>query len=97
LGLIAIVLLVLWAITCLYSPLAEYKPTAMVGLRVAILLAVFWLAWPDLVRQPRWVWLALPIGLLVVIFARGVLILALPALSGALAVFLVYRRLRRPT
>jgi hypothetical protein len=91
------VLLGLAAIVKLYPPLAEYEPVAMVGLRIGIVLAVFWLAWPDLDRLPRWAWFALPIGLILVIFARGVLFFALPILAAALAVFLVYRRIRRPT
>lgn len=66
------------------------------GLRVAMVLGAFWLAWPDLQRLPRWAWFALPIGLLAVVFARGVLIYAAPALVVATAVYLIYRRLRRP-
>ena len=97
LGLIALLLLAFAAIACLVSSLAEYKPIALAGLRVGIVLAVFWLAWPDLNRLPRWVWFALPIGLVLVIYARGVLIFAAPLLGAAMGVYLLYRRIRRPT
>ena len=97
LGLIALALLAFGAIACLCPPLADYQVLALGGLRVGIVLGVFWLAWPDLIRQPRWVWFALPIGLIAVVFARGILIFAAPLLAATLAVYLLYRRLRRPT
>jgi len=84
------------AIVWLCPPLAGYQPAALAGLRVGIVLGVFWLAWPDVERLPRWIGFALPVGLIIVVYARGVLVYAVPLLAAALAVYLVYRRLRRP-
>jgi len=53
------------------------------------------LAWPDLDRLPRWLWIAVPIGIVAVIYVRSVLIYAAPILAAALAIYLLYRRLRR--
>ena len=97
LGLIVLVLLGFAAITCLYPPLEDYRVAALVGLRIGIVLGVFWLAWPDLDRLPRWAWFALPVGLIVVTYARGILIYAAPLLAAMIAIYLFYRRMRRPT
>jgi hypothetical protein len=96
LGLIAISFFGFAALTCLSPRLAAYQPAGLMGLRIGMVLAVLWLAWPDLERLPRWAWFAVPIGLIVVIYARGVLVYLLPLLAAALAAYLVYRRLRRP-
>jgi hypothetical protein len=94
-GLIALVLLGFAAVVCLYRPMAMYQAAALVGLRMGLVLGAFWLAWPDLHRLPRWVWFALPIGLLVVVYAKGVLVYAAPILIVATLGYLVFRRLRR--
>ena len=95
LGLIALASLGAAVVASLYPPLALYKPAAQTVLRIGIVLGAFWLAWPDLHRLPGWAWFALPIALVLIIFARGLLIYALPPLALALVAFLVYRRLRR--
>ena len=96
LGLIAIVFLGFAALICLTPSLVAYQPAGLMGLRIGMVLAALWLAWPDLQRLPRWTWFAMPIGLIVVICARGALVYVLPSLATALAIYLVYRRLRRP-
>ena len=40
--------------------------------------SAFWLAWPDLHRLPRWFWYVLPIGFLVLIYARTYLLFLIP-------------------
>ena len=52
-------------------PLAPYQAAGDMGLRVGLVLGVFWLAWPDLHRLPRWVWYVLPIGVVALIYAKG--------------------------
>ena len=69
LGLIALASLALAAVLC-YSPLATYQAAGAMGLRVGLVLGVLWLAWPDLHRLPRWAWYVLPIGCVVLIYAR---------------------------
>ena len=97
LGLIALALLGLGTITSLIPSLADYQVLALGGLRVGIVLGVLWLAWPDLDRLPRWAWIALAVGLVAVIYARSILIFAAPLLGAAIVIYLLYRRLRRPT
>jgi hypothetical protein len=46
--------------------------------------------------MPGWFWFALPIGLLAVLYLKGILVYILPALAGLLLVYLFYRKLRRP-
>jgi hypothetical protein len=96
LGVIALGMLGLAAIAGFYPPLAEYQAAGKIMLRIGILLVVFWLAWPDIDRLPRWFWFALPIILVMMIYARGALIYAAPLLAAATAIFLLYRRLRGP-
>jgi hypothetical protein len=96
LGLIALGFFAMAAIACLYPPLATYQGAGLMGLRIGMVLGVLWLAWPDLDRLPRWLWFAVPIGIVVIVYARGVLVYAAPLLASVLAVYLVYRRLRRP-
>jgi hypothetical protein len=95
-GIIALVLVGLAGVVCLYPPLEDYRAAAFVALRVGIVMGVLWLAWPDLNRLPRWAWFALPIGLIALIYARPIVVYALPVLVVATAVYLIYRRLRRP-
>jgi hypothetical protein len=61
-----------------------------------MVLGVLWLALPDLDRLPRWFWFALPVGIVVITYARGAFLYAAPLLAVALAAYLVYRRLRKP-
>jgi len=83
------------AITCCYPPLASYQPAAGIGLRIGSVLGVLWLAWPDLHRLPSWVWYALPIGLVMLIYARGYLVLLFPAFVVAMSLYLLYRKVWR--
>ena len=60
-----------------------------------LVLGVFWLAWPDLHRLPRWVWYVLPIGFVVLIYARGFLVFLIPALAMAAIFYMLYRKVWR--
>jgi hypothetical protein len=95
-GLMALVLLGIAVVVCMYAPLEGYRAGALVGMRVGIVLGVLWLAWPDLDRLPRWAWFVLPAGLIALIYVKGVVVYALPVLIAATAAYLFYRRLRRP-
>jgi hypothetical protein len=95
LGLVTLASFALAAITSWYAPLAPYQPLAAMALRFGLVLGVFWLAWPDLHRLPRWLWYALPIGLVVVFFARAYLFLLLPTFVVALGLYLFYRKVWR--
>jgi hypothetical protein len=65
------------------------------GLRIGLVLGAFWLAWPDLHRLPSWVWCVLPIGLVLVIYAKGILVFLIPAFVAATIFYLLYRRVWR--
>jgi hypothetical protein len=95
LGLIALVLLGMATAVCLYPRLATYQAAGFMGMRIGMVLGVLWLAWPDLSRLPGWSWLVLPIGLVLLTYARSVFLYAFPLFAAALAVYLVYRKLRR--
>ena len=95
LGLIALASLVSSAFIYWCPPLAPYQAFGAMGLRVGLVLGVFWLALPDLDRLPPWVWYALPIGLVALIFVKGALVFLLPAFAGATALYLLYRKLWR--
>ena len=92
LGLIALASFALAVIPYGCPPLARYQTAGDMGLRVALVLGVFWLAWPDLHRLPRWVWFALPLGLVALRYAKPVLIFLLPAFVVATAAYLLYRK-----
>jgi hypothetical protein len=95
LGLIALGFFAIAVIVSVYPPLMTYQAAGLMGLRIGMLLGVLWLAWSDLGRLPRWLWFAVPIGIVVIVYARGVLVYAAPLLATVLAVYLLYRRLRR--
>jgi hypothetical protein len=95
LGFITLASFAFAAIVGCYSPLAPYQPAAEMGLRVALVLGVLWLAWPDLHRLPRWVWYVLPIGLLALRYARGMLFFLVPAFAVTTFLYLLYRKLWR--
>ncbi len=97
LGLIALASLSLAAILLGYQPLAAYEATATLALRAGLILGVVWLAWPDLDRLPRWVWYALPIGILGLIYAKGALFVLIPALVAATSLYLLYRKVWGPS
>jgi hypothetical protein len=95
LGLIALASFAWAAIPYCYPPLSTYEAAGSMGLRIGILLGAFWLAWPELHRMPRWVWFALPIGYVVLWYARGRMVFLIPALVSATVFYLLYRRLWR--
>jgi hypothetical protein len=84
------------AIVCLYPHLVTYQAAGLMGIRIGMVLGVLWLAWPDLDRLPRWLWFAVPIAIVALVYARGALVYAAPLVATGLAVYLLYRRLRRP-
>lgn len=57
--------------------------------RLAPLLAVFWIAYPDFKRIPWWLWLALPIVLLVLVKWPKTVLFFIPIL-----IFLAILKLR---
>jgi len=65
------------------------------GLRLGLVFGALWLAWPELLRLPRWLWYVLAIGVVLLICAQRILLYLLPALVVATALFLLYRRLWR--
>ena len=95
LGLIALACLV-WAVILSWLPaLVPYQAAGAMGLRLGLVFGALWLAWPELLRLPGWVWYVLLIGVVLLIFARNILIFLLPALAVATVLFLLYRRLWR--
>jgi hypothetical protein len=95
LGLIALASLVLAAVTIVFSSLSPYQAAAGMALRIGIVLGVLWLAWPDLHRLPRWLWYALPIGIIFFYYARGMLTIMTPVLAGAVFLYIFYRKVWR--
>ena len=95
LGLIALASLRMGGDPLCCPPLASYQAAGAMGLRIGLVLGAFWLAWPDLHRLPRWVWYVLPIGLLLLIYARSILVFLIPAFVVATILYLLYRRLWR--
>jgi hypothetical protein len=95
LGLIALAMLAFAAVIFFWPALSLYQPAAAMCLRVGLLLGVLWLAWPDLHRLPRWAWYAMPIAVVVLVYAQRILVFAAPTLVVAIAVYLLYRRVWR--
>jgi hypothetical protein len=92
LGLIALGMLSLAVAAFFYPPFAKYEGAGALGLRVGCVLGVVWLSWPDLHRLPPWTWYVLPIGAIVLIYARGVVTFLLPALVAATLAYVLYRK-----
>jgi hypothetical protein len=90
LGLIALVSLVLAAVLSG----STYQAAGSMGLRIGLVLGVLWLAWPDLHRLPRWFWYTLPIGCILLIYARGILVFLIPTFAAAIVLYLLYRKVR---
>ena len=95
LGLIALAALASSATIYWYPPLEQYRPAGAMGLRIGSVLGVLWLAWPDLYRLPRWVWYVLPLGILALIYAKGLLIYLIPTFAVAATLYFLYRKIRR--
>jgi hypothetical protein len=95
LGLFAVASLV-WALVIDFCPpLESYHAAGAMGLRIGLVLGVLWLAWPDLHRLPRWFWYVLPIGCVVLIYARGLLVYLIPIFAATAIFYMLYRKLRR--
>jgi len=95
LGLIALASFALAAIVLLCPPLASYQAAGTMALRVGLVLGVFWLAWPDLHRLPPWTWYVLPIGIVILIYARGALVFLIPLFPAGAILYMLYRKFRR--
>jgi hypothetical protein len=95
LGLIALASLIISAVICFFPPFAQYQAAGAIGLKVGLMLGVFWLAWPDLYRLPRWAWYGIPLGVVALYFARSMLIYLAPLLAAAIAAYVFYRRFWR--
>jgi hypothetical protein len=66
-GMVAVVSLVTWlAMQCGAAPAAGQQ-IAGIAVRFGALMAAWWLAYPDLVRLPRWLWAAMPIAVVVLV------------------------------
>ena len=65
------------------------------GLRMGLILGALWLAWPDLHRLPKWVWYILPVAVVVLLYARALLVYLIPAFAVVAVSYMLYRRLWR--
>jgi hypothetical protein len=95
LGLLALASLLAAAITAWVPALLAYQPVAGVGLRIGAVLGVLWLAWPDLDRLPGWLWYVLPLGLVAMFFAKGLLWFFIPTIVTATFIYITYRKVWR--
>ena len=95
LGLIALASLALAVASYGYPPPGRYQAVGDMGLRVALVLGVFWLAWPDLNRLPGWAWYVLPIGFVLLIYVKGALIFLIPVFAAGTILYMLYRKFRR--
>jgi hypothetical protein len=79
LGLLAIAALGVAVALRMFSSQDEWAHVAEANLvRAGVVMAVFWLAYNDLMRIPGWLWVALLPLLAVVVFKPKWLILAIP-------------------
>jgi hypothetical protein len=46
--------------------------------RLGLFFGVWWLAYPQAVRVPRWLWVAIPVLIFILVFSRKWFVLALP-------------------
>ena len=67
----------------------------VLGLRMGLILGALWLAWPDLHRLPKWVWYILPVAVVVLLYARALLVYLIPAFAVVAVSYMLYRRLWR--
>ncbi len=73
-----------------------YQAAGAMGMKVGLVLGAFWLAWPDLHRLPRWLWYVLPIGCVMLIYARQFLVFLIPVFTVAMVLYVLYLKLRGP-
>lgn len=59
---------------------AGYEQAWSIGLRIGVVLGLYWLAYPEIQRLPGWLWLVVPLVLLAVVIRplRWLLLLLLP-------------------
>ena len=75
-----IIAIVLWILSFLgwrygYSPLYEGA-----FVRSAVVMSLLWLAWPELVRLPRWLFIIVPFILIIAAFQPRILLVLIPVL-----------------
>jgi hypothetical protein len=80
LGILAMAFLLAAAALWFSAPGGQYPLLEGMAWRVGALLAVWWLAYPDLDRLPGWLLLALPAMVLLVLYRPKVILLLIPAL-----------------
>jgi hypothetical protein len=96
LGLITLAAFAFAATVICFPAFAAYAVWGAMSLRVGTILGVAWLAWPDIVRLPRWAWCAVPAGFFLLYFARGYLVFFLiPAIVVAMILYVLFRKVWR--
>lgn len=76
-GVIALIL----GLLALVAWLRESDPILLAAyIRTAIVMGVLWMAWPELVLLPRWIYISLPILLILGAFRPQILFFAVPGL-----------------
>lgn len=75
-----IIAIVLWGLSLAglvkgFSPLYEGA-----FVRSAVVMTLLWLAWPELVRLPRWLFIVIPIVLIIAAFQPRILFVMIPLL-----------------
>ena len=75
---IGLIALVLAALAC-YSKFRGSDPLYLAAyVRSAIIMGILWMAWPELVLLPRWIYISLPILLIVGAFRPHLLLIFVP-------------------
>jgi hypothetical protein len=81
LGILALFLLLGALICWIWTPESNAgREWQTVSARFGPLLAILWLAYPELQRIPRWFWLVIPVALFVVIKFPKTILLGIPIL-----------------
>ncbi|MDR0611129.1 MAG: hypothetical protein LBG58_13550 [Planctomycetaceae bacterium] len=85
LGIVAIILLIvaIYSLTLWMNDPTHHRPIASI-IRLSPILFLFWLAWSDLRRIPFWVWLLMPIILIICALKPMCWFLVIPATLFAL-------------
>lgn len=93
-GILSLVLLI-GAVAFSFFPPHSVATTEMKAAcwRMGPLLGLWWLAWPQAVRLPRWLLIALPLFALVLVFRPRYFLVAIPlVLALSVAISLLMRR-----
>jgi hypothetical protein len=81
LGLLALTLLIGWIQCWIWSPESNAgREWHTLCARFGPLLAILWLAYPEVQRIPRWFWLLIPIALFLIIKFPKMILLGIPVL-----------------